>query len=41
MLIPLAEARGYQNLVLIDKDTEGKVQSQPLLSVSFVQLVAD
>jgi protein-L-isoaspartate(D-aspartate) O-methyltransferase len=41
MLIPLAEARGYQNLVLIDKDTEGKAHSQPLLSVSFVPLVAD
>lgn len=41
MVIPLAEARGYQNLVLIDKDKQGKAHSQPLLSVSFVPLVAD
>ncbi|WP_297810600.1 protein-L-isoaspartate(D-aspartate) O-methyltransferase [uncultured Methylophaga sp.] len=41
MVIPLAEARGYQDLVLIDKDKEGKAHSQPLLSVSFVPLVAD
>jgi protein-L-isoaspartate(D-aspartate) O-methyltransferase len=41
MVIPVAEHRGYQDLVVIHKDQDGQTQSERLLSVSFVPLIAE
>lgn len=40
VVIPIAEPRGYQNLIIIDKDKDGQTHSQTLINVSFVPLVA-
>ncbi len=39
MVIPIGQAYGYQELILVEKDERGGIQTQDILGVSFVPLV--
>jgi protein-L-isoaspartate(D-aspartate) O-methyltransferase len=39
MVLPVGEPHLSQDLVLVDKDTDGKVSERSLLPVAFVPLV--
>jgi len=39
LVIPLGEAHSHQDLVIVDKDREGRILTEKLLPVSFVPLV--
>jgi len=41
LVIPVGEAYGQQELMLVEKDRKGKVASRPLLGVAFVPLTRD
>jgi protein-L-isoaspartate(D-aspartate) O-methyltransferase len=39
MVIPIGQTYGYQELILVEKDERGGIQTQDVLGVSFVPLV--